>query len=108
MRYINPRFIIIIIIIFNVVFSLDIAILLFGIFCGSFCHFHIAILISNFCHSSAVIFAGFIFRILYIWPPGGVQFKGEGNITVGRSLFAFFTLLICSLAVRSHLLFRTC
>jgi len=29
-------------------------------------------------------------------------------ITVGRSLFDFFTLLICSLAVRSHLLFRTC
>ena len=30
------------------------------------------------------------------------------NVAVGRSLFAFFTLLICSLAVRSHLLFHTC
>jgi len=31
----------------------------------------------------------FIFRVLYIWPPGGDQFKGEGNVAVGRSLFVF-------------------
>jgi len=82
--------------ILNAVFFLDIAILLFGISCGCFCHFHIAILISNFCHSSAVIFAVSIFRVLYIWPPGGVQFKREGNIAVSGSLFVLLSLLNCS------------
>ena len=73
----------------HVTLSLDIVILLFGISRGCFCHIYIVILISNFCYIFAVTFAVFIFKVPYIWPPGGVQFKGEGNVAVGRSLFVF-------------------